>query len=162
MLKLTCLPVAAAALVLGTFAAEPPARAALTTTAGMLTCHVDHGFGFVFGSSRSVACTFTSARDNRVQHYTGDISKFGVDIGYLQSGVIVWAVLAPTTDLATGALTGGYVGVTAGGSVGAGADANVLTGGSTHTISLQPISIEGDTGLNVAAGIAAITLKYSS
>jgi hypothetical protein len=162
MLKMSCLPVAAAALILATLSTQPPARAALTTKAGVLTCHVDHGFGFAFGSSRGLACTFTSAKDGRVQNYTGDISKFGVDVGYLQSGVIVWAVLAPTTDLAAGALSGGYFGVTAGGSVGAGADANVLTGGSTHTLSLQPISIEGDTGLNIAAGIAAITLKYAS
>jgi hypothetical protein len=162
MLKISCLPVAAAALMLGTIAIQPPARAELSTKAGVLTCHVDSGFGFVFGSSRGLACTYTSAKDGQVQHYTGDISKFGVDIGYLQSGVIVWAVLAPTTELAAGALSGGYVGVTAQGSVGAGAGANILTGGSTQTLSLQPISIEGDTGLNIAAGIAAITLKYAS
>jgi hypothetical protein len=162
MVKKSCLPLATAALILGTLAAAPPARADLTAKAGTLTCHVDRGFGFVFGSSRSVACTFTSAIDGGVQHYTGDISKFGVDIGYLQSGVIVWAVLAPTTNLAPGALSGGYVGVTATGSLGAGGGAHVLTGGATDTFSLQPISIEGDTGLNVAAGIAAITLKYAS
>jgi hypothetical protein len=162
MLKISCLPVATAALILGTLAVQPSARAALTTKAGTLTCHVDRGFGFVFGSSRNLACTYTSAKDRQVQHYTGDISKFGVDIGYIESGVIVWAVLAPTTDLTAGALSGGYVGVTAGGSAGAGAGGNVLTGGSSRTLSLQPISIEGDIGLNVAAGIAAITLKYAT
>jgi hypothetical protein len=162
MRKISCLPVAAAAVVLGTLAIGLPARAAVTTKAGMLTCNVDHGFGFVFGSSRNLACTYTSAINGRVEHYTGDIAKFGVDIGYLQSGVIAWEVLAPTTDLKAGALSGGYVGVTAGGSVGVGADANVLTGGSAQTVSLQPISIEGDAGLNVAAGIAAITLKHAS
>jgi hypothetical protein len=162
MLKVSGLQVAATALVLGTLAVALPARAALTAKAGMLSCHVDHGFGFVFGSSRGLACTYTSAKDGRVEHYTGAISKFGVDIGYLQSGVIVWAVLAPTTGLAPGALGGSYVGVTAGGSIGAGADANVLTGGSTHAFSLQPVSIEGDEGLNVAAGIGTITLRYAS
>lgn len=162
MLKISCLPMAAAALVFGTLAMKLPAHAELTAKAGVLTCHVDHGFGFVFGSSRSLDCTYTSATDGRVEHYTGDVSKFGVDLGYLQSGVIAWAVLAPTTTLAAGALSGGYVGVTAGGSIGAGGDANVLTGGSANALSLQPISIEGDTGLNVAAGIAAITLKYAS
>jgi hypothetical protein len=152
----------AAALILGALAAGMPAKAQVTTKAGMLTCHVDHGFGFIFGSSRSLACTYTSAKTGRVENYTGDISKFGVDIGYLQSGVIVWAVLAPTTDLPAGALSGGYVGVTASGSVGAGGGGNILSGGSQNTLSLQPISIEGDTGLNVAAGIAAITLHSAS
>jgi hypothetical protein len=162
MLKLSCLPVAAAAMIVGTLAAQPPAQAAVTTKVGTLTCHVDSGFGFVFGSSRSLACTFTSARNGQVQHYSGDIAKFGVDIGYIQSGVIIWSVLAPTTDLGAGALSGGYVGLTADGSIGGGAGANILTGGSTHTASLQPVSIEGDEGLNVAAGIAAITLKSAS
>jgi len=162
MLRISRLPAVAAAVMLGTLAAQSPARADLTAKAGTLTCHVNQGFGFVFGSSRSVACTYTNANDGRVEHYTGDISKFGVDIGYLQSGVIVWAVLAPTTNLSAGALSGGYVGVTAGGSLGAGASTHVLSGGSQHALSLQPISIEGDTGLNIAAGIAAITLKYKS
>jgi len=162
MLKQSCLQVAAAAMILGTLAAQPPAHAAVTTKVGTLTCHVDSGFGFIFGSSRSLACTYTSARDGTFQHYTGDISKFGVDIGYIQSGVIIWSVLAPTTDLGAGALSGGYVGLTAAGSIGGGTGANILTGGSSHTFSLQPVSIEGDKGLNVAAGIAAITLKYAS
>jgi hypothetical protein len=136
------------------------ASAAVTVKTGMLTCHVGHGFGFVFGSSRDLACTYEG--NGRVEHYTGDISKFGVDIGYLQSGVIVWAVLAPTTDLMPGALGGAYGGVTAGVSAAVGGSANVLVGGSTHEVSLQPLSIEGDKGLNVAAGIAAITLKLQS
>ena len=131
MRKTSYLP--AAALILGTLATGLPAQAQLTTKAGMLTCHVDHGFGFVFGSSRSLACTYTSASDGQVSACAGDVSKFGVDIGYLQSGVIVWAVLAPTSNLAAGALSGGYVGVTAGGSLGAGGDANVLSGGSPKT-----------------------------
>jgi hypothetical protein len=152
----------AAALILGTLAMGLPARAELTTKADTLTCHVDHGFGFVFGSSRSLACTYTNANDGRIEHYTGDVSKFGVHIGHLQSGVIVWAVLAPTTNQAAGALSCGYVGVTAGGSLGAGAGANVPSGGSENALFSQPISIEGDTGLNVAAGIAAMTLKYAS
>jgi hypothetical protein len=81
-----------------------------------------------------------------------------VDIGYLQGGVIVWGVLAPTTDLKAGALAGDYGGATGGASVGVGVDANVLVGGFGKSITLQPISVEGDKGLNVAAGIASITL----
>jgi Protein of unknown function (DUF992) len=73
--------------------------------------------------------------------------------------VIVWAVLAPSTDVAAGALAGSYGGATAGASVGVGANVNVLVGGSTHELSLQPLSIEGDKGINVAAGIAQLSLK---
>jgi hypothetical protein len=69
-------------------------------------------------------------------------------------------VFAPTTGLAPGALAGSYAGATASATVGVGAGANVLIGGSNRTISLQPVSIEGNTGLNVAAGIGAITLRH--
>ena len=96
----------------------------------------------------------------RPEHYTGSINKFGVDIGFTQGGVLVWAVLAPTANLAPGALSGRYVGATGSASVGVGVGANVLVGGSHRTISLQPVSVEGNTGLNVAAGIGDMSLRY--
>jgi len=148
---------AVAGLAVGALALQAPARADTVKT-GALSCDVASGWGFVFGSSRDLRCTYSGG--GRVEHYTGTISKFGVDIGYVQSGVMVWAVLAPSTNLAAGALAGGYAGVTAGATAGVGGSANVLVGGSANSISLQPISIEGNTGLNVAAGIAAITLTY--
>ena len=126
---------------------------------GTLSCHEASGWGFVFGSSHEIRCVFTTA--DRVEHYQGSISKFGVDIGYQQSGVILWEVFAPTDHPGPGALAGHYVGATAGAAVGVGADANALVGGSGNSISLQPLSIEGVVGLNVAAGVASITLNYA-
>jgi hypothetical protein len=149
---------ATAVFSVGAVALQAPARADAAVKAGMMTCQVASGWGFVFGSSRNLHCTYTAS--GRATKYTGKISKFGVDIGYLQSGVLVWAVLAPTSDLAPGALTGDYGGVTAGATAGVGGNANILIGGSTKSISLQPVSVEGDKGINVAAGIAAISLKY--
>jgi len=147
----------AAAVALGA-----PAQAADKSgvKTGLLSCQVSSGWGFVFGSSRDLNCTYTAEPTKRVERYSGKISKFGVDIGYLKSGVIIWAVFAPTTDLAPGALAGDYGGVTAGASVGVGVGANALIGGSNKAISLQPLSIEGTQGANVAAGIAAISLKH--
>jgi hypothetical protein len=147
-----------AVLAIGTIAPEQPARADAALKAGVLTCHVDSGWGFVFGSSRDLRCTYRGS--GRVEHYAGSISKFGVDIGYVEGGVIIWGVFAPTTDLGRGALNGEYGGATGGASVGVGGDANVLIGGSSHSISLQPVSLEGDRGLNVAAGIASVNLRY--
>jgi hypothetical protein len=150
---------AVAGLALGGLALLAPARAADTTAKiGVMTCHVSSGWGFVFGSTRDLRCVFTGG--GRTENYTGQISKFGVDIGYQQSGVLLWAVFAPSTDLKAGALTGAYGGVTAGAAAGVGGNANVLVGGSTKSISLQPVSIEGDKGINLAVGIAAISLKY--
>lgn len=125
--------------------------------AGALTCNVDDGWGFVFGSSRNLDCTYSDA-NGTVERYTGHINKFGVDIGYHAGGILAWAVVAPTANVAKGAMAGSYGGVTGGAAVGVGAHANVLVGGSNKTISLQPVSVEGMAGLNVAAGIADITL----
>jgi len=96
----------------------------------------------------------------RPEYYAGTINKIRVDIGYTQGGVLVWAVFAPTANPGSGALNGNYVGATGSATVGVGVGANVLVGGSNSTISLQPLSIEGNTGLNVAAGIGSITLRY--
>ena len=124
---------------------------------GTLTCNVASGSGFVFGSSRAINCTFAGP-GGRYEHYVGNISKFGADIGYTQGGILVWTVIAPTAALGPGALAGNYVGGTASATVGVGLGANALVGGSTNSIALQPLSIEANRGLNVAAGFAAMTL----
>lgn len=82
-----------------------------------------------------------------------------MDVGYHGTGVMAWAVFAPTTDLPKDALVGGYSSGTVGVAAGVGASANVLVGGSSgKTISLQPLSVEGMTGVNLAFGVAQITL----
>jgi hypothetical protein len=124
---------------------------------GDLTCNVASGWGFVFGSSKDLHCTYRG--NGHREHYTGSISKFGVDIGYTEGGVLVWGVFAPTSDLRQGALSGDYVGATAQATVAVGAGANVLVGGFNKSIDLQPLSVEGSEGLNVAAGIGSITLR---
>jgi hypothetical protein len=128
--------------------------------AGVLTCNVNSGWGLVFGSTKEIHCDFTSD-GKTVDHYEGRINKYGVDIGYHNGGVMAWAVFAPSTPVAPGSLSGGYGGVTASATVGVGAGANVLVGGSNNSIALQPLSFEGNTGLNVAAGVASIDLKYA-
>ncbi|HXZ02839.1 MAG TPA: DUF992 domain-containing protein [Stellaceae bacterium] len=148
------------AAIFGLAAAIPamPARAA-GVQVGVLTCNEASGWGFIFGSSHALHCIFSS-NTRALERYAGTIAKFGVDIGYLRGGVIVWAVFAPSTSLAPGSLAGAYGGATAGAAVGVGAAANALIGGSIRTIELQPLSIEGASGLNVAAGIAQIRLSY--
>ena len=139
--------------------AAPASAAPGGVKVGTLTCNVASGWGFVFGSSKDVRCNYRPNK-TRGEHYEGSIDKFGVDIGYTEGGVMVWAVVAPTSDIRPGALEGNYAGVTAGASVGVGASANALIGGLDKSIALQPLSIEGNTGLNVAAGIGALHLKY--
>jgi Protein of unknown function (DUF992) len=158
MMRKFALALGGAALFLGALGTGAPAQSA-GVKVGMLNCNVSAGWGFVFGSSRSLRCVF-SPHPGHVEHYVGTISKFGVDIGYTQSAVMLWGVIAPTANIAPGALAGNYVGATGSATVGIGAGANVLVGGSNRTITLQPVSIEGNTGFNVAAGVAALALRY--
>ena len=125
---------------------------------GYINCHVAGGVGFIFGSSKDLDCLFVRT-DGIAERYTGAIKKFGIDIGFTKSGHIVWAVFAPGS-IAPGSLRGTYAGVTASATVGVGVGANVLLGGSSKQITLQPISVEGNKGLNVAAGIGEVELNY--
>lgn len=153
---------AAVVMAVAGLALATPAQAATSgAKAGILTCNVDSGWGFVFGSTRELKCTYSHGQ-GAVENYVGHIHKFGVDIGYQAGGVIVWAVLAPTTDIGKGALAGEYGGVSGSAAAGVGAGANVLLGGFKNSITLQPVSIEGTSGLNVAAGIAQVTLEPKS
>ena len=157
MKKFVMAAVAATALMTIPAMADPAAG----VKAGVLTCNVDSGWGFVFGSSKELKCTYAQP-NAKPERYVGTISKFGVDIGYSASGIIVWGVFAPTGDVAPGSLGGDYGGATGGAAVIGGVSANVLVGGFNHSMTLQPLSIEGYTGVNVAAGIAVLNLKPQS
>jgi uncharacterized protein DUF992 len=148
---------AASVVAAGLMTAVPASAQDSGVKVGYLTCNVTSGWGFVFGSSRDVKCEYSGA-PNSTERYSGSITKFGVDIGYLSSAVMVWAVFAPTANVAPGTLGGQYAGGTASAAAGLGVGVNGLVGGSGHHISLQPVSIEGQTGLNVAGGIAALNL----
>jgi hypothetical protein len=127
--------------------------------AGYLRCSVEGNVSFIFGSTRDVTCTYRPEAGGRVDRYRGEIKKFGVDIGYQTRGVILWGVVAPTADIGPGALAGDYGGVS--GSVAAvyGVGANALIGGSDKSIVLQPVSIEGIEGVNIAGGIGILSLR---
>jgi len=133
------------------------AQPANLTKVGTLTCDISAGIGFIIGSKKNVTCAFTPSLPGPREVYTGSITKFGLDIGATSGGAMIWAVYAPTS-LSFGALAGNYAGATAEATVGAGVGANVLIGGSNRTVTLQPLSVQGQTGLNVAAGVAGLTL----
>jgi len=151
-----CVSLAMAAML---FTAGAAQAAEGGVKAGVLTCNVSGGWGFVVGSTREVNCVFAPAATHAPgEHYAGKISKFGADIGYSSAAVMVWAVVAPASDVRPGALAGDYVGAAASAAAGVGAGAHVLVGGSEKSITLQPVSIEGTAGLNVAAGVESLTL----
>ena len=132
MLRKLTVPVSVLTLMVGALLLAEPAHAQ-GVKAGVLSCNVSSGFGFIFGSSRSLNCTFSGA-GRPTQHYVGTINRFGVDIGYIQGGVLAWVVFAPTATANPGpcALDGNYGGATAQATAGVGVGANVLIGGSAN------------------------------
>ena len=130
-----------------------------TVNAGILTCEVAGGFGYVIGSTRLMQCSYTPSSGGAAEDYHGSMSTIGADIGYLASSAIIWAVLAPSSTSQSGALAGIYSGVSARAALIGGTGVNALIGGFQNSIALQPLSIEGDTGLYVGAGIGIMNLK---
>ncbi|MGO9472335.1 MAG: DUF992 domain-containing protein [Rhodomicrobium sp.] len=126
---------------------------------GQLTCGVKGGLSFIIGSTRELRCVFRVNPGDEGERYEGDIKKYGLDIGLTNNAILTWTVLAPTRGVLVGALAGKYYGVAADASAGLGGGANVLVGGSDNTVSLQPLSVQGQTGLNAAAAVAEVELR---
>lgn len=157
-MKKLALTTSAVLLAAGILVAAQPSQAQSPgVSAGLLTCEVGGGWGLILTSSRALSCNYSQA--GYTEQYVGRVDKFGIDIGYLSDATIAWAVIAPTAELAPGTLSGSYAGGTGSAAVGFGAGADVLFGGSTQTVMLQPVSVQGDAGLNVAAGIEALNLQ---
>jgi hypothetical protein len=130
---------------------------------GVLDCLIAGGTGFIFGSTKDVSCTFEPAnKEFAPETYFGVVNKFGLDIGYTESTAMTWAVLASNSNIyAPGALAGDYVGASAEVTAAVGAGANLLVGGSGQTFTLQPLSIQTQTGLNLALGVSQFQLRSS-
>jgi hypothetical protein len=138
-------------------AEAPPAAAQSYIKAGVLTCTVNPGIGLIVTSTKTMSCTF--APDFRgPEFYSGRITRVGLDIGITGATVIVWAVLAQTTGFPVGALAGTYGGLSAEATVGVGLGANVLVGGSNRSFALQPLSVQGQVGLDFAVGVTELQL----
>lgn len=156
-MRKTILVAAAAALLVAGASADAQNKGGVNV--GSLECKVAGGMGFVFGSSKALDCVFART-DGTAERYSGTIKKFGVDIGFTKEAHIIWLVFAPGA-LAKGALAGDYAGGGGSATVGVGVGANALIGGGSKNVTLQPVSVEGSTGLNVAGGVVAIELKPS-
>jgi hypothetical protein len=149
---------AAACLLTLAFAAPAFAQTQPPTRVGGLTCETGPRVGLLVGSRQRMTCVFRS-NSGREYRYTGRITRVGLDVGITGGGRLFWGVFAPTSHVGPGALRGRYVGVGGSASVGLGLGANVLVGGSHRTISLQPLSVEGQFGINLALGVAGLTLQ---
>lgn len=156
--KLAMSATIAAALGAAMLAAAPANAAGVKV--GTLTCDVEAGWGLVLGSQKDLSCVFKSATNGTVASYTGDITKLGIDIGYTNAGVMIWTVVAPSSDMRADALEGDYAGATAGATAVVGGNLNLMVGGLDKSITLQPLSVEGNSGVSVTAAVGAMELRY--
>ena len=136
-----------------------PATAQSGTKAGLLSCNMSPTIGLIVGSHQHIRCSFTPDAGGAPEFYSGSITRIGLDVGFRAGGVMGWAVFAPTSGLHHGALRGHYVGASGDASFGLGAGGKLLIGGSHRTISLQPLALQGQMGVNLALGVAGLTLR---
>ena len=155
MRSLVIAAVAAASFAVTVSSAEAHSR----VRAGGLSCKLAPTVGFIVGSHQRVDCIFTPSNGGRKERYTGTINRLGLDVGVTAGGRMIWGVFARTTKLPPRTLAGTYVGAAGDVSLGVGGGANVLVGGSHRTVSLQPLSVRGQAGVNLALGVASLKLR---
>lgn len=138
-----------------------PAAADDSVKLGLLTCDIDGGAGMIIASHKGLSCTFKPSRGGPKERYTGIISKIGVDVGITHQGSLQWAVLAIASKYKDGRLAGDYLGATAEASVVTGGGANLLVGGFDRSFTLQPLSVQAQTGVNLALTVTSMKLIHS-
>ena len=140
--------------IVGASAQQPIQRVQV----GILECRGGASVGFIVGSVTNLGCVLRS--DGMPEdRYVATIRKVGLDLGITQESALAWAVFAPSARLGPGDLSGDYAGAQGSASVGVGLGGNVLVGGSANSIALQPLSLQGQVGLNVAAGLESLELR---
>ncbi len=127
--------------------------------AGTLTCSGAGGVGLIITSKKSFSCTFNPGASGPRERYKATITRYGLDVGVTGPTTIVWTVFTAVTPLRRRALAGNYAGASADASIGLGGGANALVGGSNRSISLQPLSVQGQTGINLAVGVSGLQLR---
>ncbi len=125
---------------------------------GVLNCRGGASVGFIVGSVTNLGCVLTGT-GRADQPYVATIRKVGLDIGITQETALAWAVFAPVNYSGQGDISGNYAGAQGSASFGVGLGANVLVGGSQNSVALQPLSLQGSTGINIAAGLESLELR---
>lgn len=151
---------AAVAMAMGV-SAMPLTVQAAGVEIGWLDCVVDKaGRIEVFTSNRAVDCQYTPRGGlSAPERYSGTIEKLGLNIGATGHKVMQWKVMQVGNDAyEPGSLAGTYYGASAEATAAGGIGANVLGGGSDSSFLLQPVSVQEQGGVNVAAHVTRFTL----
>jgi Protein of unknown function (DUF992) len=125
---------------------------------GVLECRGGASVGFIVGSVTNLGCVLR-AEGMPEDRYIATIRKVGLDLGITQESALAWGVFAPVARLGPGGLSGDYVGAQGSATLGVGVGGNVLVGGSANSIALQPLSVQGQVGVSIAAGLESLELR---
>lgn len=150
--------VAAALATLASSTGGAGAQPAQRVQVGVLECRGGASVGFIVGSVTHLGCVLR-ADGMPEDRYIATIRKVGLDLGITQESALAWAVFAPVQRLGPGGLSGDYVGAQGSATLGVGVGGNVLVGGSANSIALQPLSLQGQVGVSIAAGLEALELR---
>jgi uncharacterized protein DUF992 len=149
---------ATAAALLASFAPASAQQPAQRVQVGVLECRGAASVGFIVGSVTNLGCVFRS-ENMPEDRYIATIRKVGLDLGITQESALAWGVFAPVARLGPGDLSGNYAGAQGSAAVGVGLGGNALFGGSANSIALQPLSVQGQVGLSIAAGLESLELR---
>jgi hypothetical protein len=147
-------PIALFASLAGVNAQQPVRRVQV----GVLECRGGASVGFVVGSVTNLGCVLR-VEGVPEDRYVATIRKIGLDLGITEETALAWGVYAPVARLGPGDLAGNYAGAQGSASIGVGLGGNLLIGGSDNSIALQPLSVQGQVGINVAAGLESLELR---
>lgn len=155
MRRLLILAGFAVAMFVASFAT---ASAQQSVQVGVLECRGGASVGFIVGSVTNLGCVLrvNGMPDDR---YVATIRKVGLDLGITEESALAWGVFAPVARLGPGDLSGNYFGAQGSATLGVGVGGNVLVGGSNNSIALQPLSVQGQVGVSVAAGLESLELR---
>ena len=149
-------PKFSACLAAAAFIGLTAGAAEATPRVGVLSCNVAPGVGFIVTSDRALSCVLTPNHGPR-QYYVGTIRNVGLDLGFTTGGRLAWAVLTAGSALPQNALAGEFVGASGSASFGGGVSGNLLVGGNNRSVSLQPLSLGVQAGVNLSAGVGALS-----
>ncbi|MBF0422031.1 MAG: DUF992 domain-containing protein [Magnetococcales bacterium] len=128
---------------------------------GVLSCKkIPGGYNFVLHSSEPLECEFSTVSGG--EFYRGEAGvALGLKLEWNPSGTIVFTVIGASNDVRPGAfaLEGKYFGAKASAAVGLGTGIQVLVGGGQKSFTLQPLAVEGSTGLGATAGLGYLHLQ---
>ena len=158
MSRSTLLAGLAATVLVATSAAAQAQQPMQRVQVGVLECRGGASVGFIVGSVTNLGCVLR-VDGMPEDRYVATIRKVGLDLGITQESALAWGVFAPVARLGPGDLAGNYAGVQGSATLGVGAGGNLLVGGSNNTIALQPLSLQGQVGVSIAAGLESLELR---